>query len=132
MCIRDRLSVVAMLSTLVVSTAFAGTLPPDVTEGDDTSWYTGSLANLVAMGCVDGDADFNPGAYATRAETAQMLACALTENAIPAISEAPAGDVAADDAAAAAISYLMGAGVVSGYTDADGVSTGMFLSLIHI
>jgi hypothetical protein len=120
------LSVVAMLSTLVVSTAFAGTLPPDVTEGDDTSWYTGSLANLVAMGCVDGDADFNPGAYATRAETAQMLACALTGNAIPAISEAPAGDVASDDAAAAAISYLMGAGVVSGYTDADGVSTGMF------
>jgi hypothetical protein len=117
------LSVVAILSSLVVSTAFAGTFN-DVAEDD---YYYDAIEALVEAAVVDAADDYNPTTVLNRAEAVKLVvtAAGLTAD-LP--SESSFSDVDEDAWDGKMWEYIEIAymnGVVNGYSE-DGELTGKY------
>jgi hypothetical protein len=115
-------SMIAILSSLVVSTAFAGTF----TDVPATSTYYEQVEGLVDAGAIDTTSGtFNPGDFQTRAGyTVMLVKAAGLELENP---ETPTfTDVAKTNAAYQYIETAVAHGIVNGYTTAMGASTGKF------
>jgi len=114
------LSVIAILSSLVVSTAFAYS---DVPAGE---YYSEAVESFSASGVLDATKEtFELGKVLNRAEAAQLIvnAAGLTADVPdePMFDDVPVGQWYFDNIA---IAYQNG--VVNGYTDADGELTGLY------
>ena len=121
---------VALLATSVfsgASTALAGTYYDDVNSGD---WFQPYVDQLAGEGVFDtGPAftNFNPGNTANRAETAKTLAEVLgLLDGYEAPAQSAYTDVPTDAWYYTPVMALTEAGIVSGRTDAQGNSTGIF------
>ncbi len=115
------LGVIAILSTLVVSTAYAA-LPADVPADE---WYTPFVQELVDAGAVETSANFGPSSKTTRGEWVkwQVIFNGL-ESEMP--TEATFKDVPKDNPYFEYVETAYAHGVVNGYKDAAGKLTGYF------
>jgi len=86
-------------------------------EQRSVDWYSDALEDMQELGCLDDNKSYSPENIVTRGEVAYLLACAFTDNDIPAAEESPFSDVSTGHESAAAIEYLASLGVVEGYED---------------
>lgn len=118
------LGVIAILSTLVISTAYAA-LPSDVPADE---WYTPFVQELVDAEAIDATAKFNPSANTTRCEWVkwQIIFNGLELPAAELPTVATFTDVPKDNACFQYVETAYHYGIVSGYKDAEGELTGFF------
>lgn len=118
-------SMVAILSTLVVSTAFAGTY----TDVPETSGYYTAVEALAAAGVLDAtNTVFNGTGSLKRSQGAKMavLAAGMTEEALENPAIPTFKDVGKVYWGYKPIETAVSMGIINGYSDTNGVPTGYF------